>query len=111
MQISKLSTPSFGCSKCYNHQKAEQNNTYTPQGTNKIFTISRNALIATLTGLLTSCASEQYTFGVTPEGNPIIFNQDGDCLDIVPEKIEKDYQKFCDNLESSRCRITEGIDN
>jgi len=112
MQISKLSSQSFGCSNCHSRNaqpKSEQANVRP----NKMFTVSRNAMIAALTGLLTSCASDTYTFGVTPEGNPIIFNQDGDCLDIIPHKAAEDYYYFCEGLDNKNpnCTIAQGLED
>lgn len=62
MQIQKLSTPSFG-SQNYNNQQ---------NPTNKTITISKNALIAGLTSLLTSCASDTFTLSTAPNGEPML---------------------------------------
>ncbi len=62
MQISKLSTPTF----------SSQNSNKTTTVPNKTVTISKNALIAGLTGLLASCTSDTFTLSTGPNGEPMI---------------------------------------
>ena len=96
MQISKLSTPAFGCQKCNTQRKTQCAQEYTaPTQSNKAITVSRNALIAGLVGLLANCTSnnDTYTISTTPEGNPIIFNQDGDTIDFLPKSVRKEYEE------------------
>lgn len=93
MQISKISAQSFGCNLCKTRENNECKNTVS-----KPIAISRNALIATLVGVLASCQNcdDKYYFGMTPEGNPYIYNQDGDSIDIAPKYIEEDFRIYCD---------------
>ena len=95
MQISKISAQTFGCKYC---NKPENNKTDYQQTPSKTVTVTRNALIATLVGLLANCQNcdDKYYFGITPEGNPYIYNQDGDSIDIAPRSIEKDFEIYCD---------------
>ena len=90
MQISKISAQSFGCNQC----KTNFDNENCQKTPSKAVAISRNALIAALTGVLASCQScnDEYYIGTTPEGLPIIFNQDGDSIDFVPKSIEDEYK-------------------
>ena len=95
MQISKISsTPSFGCQKCANQIK-KQCPEYTQTQATKAVTVTRNALIAGLVGLLTNCTSnnDTYTLTTTPEGLPLILNQDGDSIDFLPKSIRKEYRE------------------
>ena len=101
MQISKISsTPSFGCQKCANQIK-KQCPEYTQTQATKAVTVTRNALIAGLVGLLTNCTSnnDTYTLTTTPEGLPLILNQDGDTIDFMPRSVKKEYQERFGTLE------------
>ena len=108
MQISKLSTPSFGCQRCNYQQKSQQPAAH--KQTAPAVTITRNALIAGLVGLLTNCNScnDTYTISTTPEGNPVIFNQDGDTIDFMPRSVKKEYQERFGTLEGEipNCSFT-----
>lgn len=65
MQISNLSTQSFG-------QNKKANNNQQTSANNKTMTITRNALIAGLTGLLTGCASDTFTLTTGPQGEAML---------------------------------------
>ena len=95
MQISKISAQSFGCKSCNRNENIKNNN---QTSMSKPVAVSRNALIATLVGMLASCQNcdDKYYFGMTPEGNPYIYNQDGDCIDIAPSDVEENFKVFCD---------------
>lgn len=101
MQISKLSTQSFGhehkCSSCVSKRQESYSNPNKTQ--NNGLTVTRNALIAALVGLLSSCQSDTYTISTTEEGYPIIYNQDGDCIDFVPRSLQKEYDKIMEEKE------------
>ncbi len=101
MQISKLSTQSFGHERKYSTSISQRQENYsTPDKTqNKGLTVTRNSLIAALVGLLSSCQSDTYTISTTEEGYPIIYNQDGDCIDFVPRSLQKEYDKIMEEKE------------
>lgn len=94
MQISKISAQSFGNRPC----RCESDRNNCQQAQSKAVAVSRNALIATLVGVLAGCQNcdDKYYFGMTPEGNPYIYNQDGDCIDMAPRSVEDDFKVFCD---------------
>lgn len=99
MQISRISAQTFGCQYC---NKSENNKHAVSQPQSKPIAVSRNALIATLVGLLASCQNcndDKYYFGLTPEGNPYIYNQDGDSIDVAPRTVEKDFKLYCEKFE------------
>ena len=93
MQISKISAQSFGCNQCNINKEQNYNR---PQS--KAIAVSRNALITALVGVLAGCQNcdDKYYFGLTPEGSPYIYNQDGDCIDMAPRHVEEEFRVFCD---------------
>lgn len=110
MQISKLSTQTFGCRKYNNINQNQRQCEYRECQTPKSVTITRNALIAGLVGLLANCSSETYTLSTTPEGNPIIYNQDGDSIDFLPESIREEYESIYgmqEDYTNSDCELAQ----
>ncbi len=95
MQIPKISVQSFGCKSCNRNENVRNNN---QTSISKPVAVSRNALIATLVGVLASCQNcdDKYYFGTTLEGHPYIYNQDGDTIDIIPKCVEDEYKVYCD---------------
>lgn len=108
MQISRISAQSFGCRQCGRTERIKNNKNNDNDNqllASKPVAVSRNALIATLVGVLASCQTQdcdgKYYFGMTPEGNPYILNQDGDTIDVIPRCIEDDYNIYC---EKKNCK-------
>ena len=64
MRISKLSIPTFG--------QAKQTETHRTATQNRTVTITKNALIAGLAGLLTNCTSDTLTLSTNAQGEPMI---------------------------------------
>ena len=101
MQISKISAQSFGCKQCRpNKSNNESCNKAQTNAPSKAIAVTRNALLTALTGILASSCQQAnndlYYFGITPEGNPYIYNQDGDMIDIIPSDVEDEYKVFAD---------------